>query len=105
MRIALIHALLLTGLLSGCVQTFPVTYNSVPQGALFYVEGMQLGYTPYVVHYAIPKDAKDNDVIETKGAYVRWTDGVTQISGPLSFRLDNPAATYTFTRPEDSPVR
>jgi hypothetical protein len=98
----IIHTLLLICLLSGCVQTFPVTYDSVPPGALFYVEGMQLGYTPYIVHYAIPADAKATDTIETKGAYVRWPNGVTKISGPLSFRLDDHNVTYTFVHPDAS---
>jgi hypothetical protein len=102
-KIFLIHTLLLIGLISGCVQTFPVTYDSVPQGAMFYADGMQLGYTPYIVHYAIPRDAKETDTINTKGAYVRWPDGVTKISGPLSFRLNDLNATYTFVRSDASP--
>lgn len=103
MKIFLIHTLLLIGLVSGCVKTFPVTYDSAPPGALFYVEGMQVGYTPYIVHYAIPAGAEENVTIETKGAYVRWPNGVTKISGPLSFRLDGHNATYTFVRPDASP--
>jgi hypothetical protein len=102
MKIFLIHTLFLIGLVSGCVKTFPVTYDSVPPGALFYAEGMQLGYTPFIVHYAIPADAKENDTIETKGAYVRWPNGVTNISGHLTYRLDDQNATYTFIRPDAS---
>jgi hypothetical protein len=94
-------------LLSGCASQLAVTYYSDPPGAVLYTSGQIVGYTPKVLFYTIPEEAKKSGFVNLAATKVQWASGASAELKLLKADLAKYGLNqqFTFNRPDSFPGR
>lgn len=93
-------------LVTSCASNqYPVTYDTDPQGAQLYCNGVAKGYTPVTLYYDIDKERRKSGVLWVEPCSVKWISGATVEAGTNSavpidlVKLPN-GAQATISRPD-----
>lgn len=66
---------------SGCAAKYPITFDSVPQGATLVCNGTNYGFTPVTLYY--DKSVKTHSRINASGCSAVWSTGVSAPYSPF----------------------
>ena len=93
----IIVALLFLIILNGCANSYPVTFDSYPQGATLIGNGTNYGYTPVTLYF--DSSVKDKAALSISHFSANWASGARTNYGIIPVKHFPNGVTQTVQRP------